>query len=238
MKQIARMVNADWHDGYEEYESAAAELLSMMQAPLEVILSSAAAVAAAPKPAAGLRLLTATLVTMGSAWDDLRTVPGRRGDWDEVIDEDQGFLLDLSDSFAAAAADGPPEAAAAAAAALKHTNRRAALGLAWGVLLRAAAAAPPGAVGDDELGRCLAAATDFEVDLEDEVMDSAPWAALPSSGKSRLQQMLDADDDASALSAWRRLPSQRKQHSAKRVVDRRYEGAKHKRTRDFGGGYY
>lgn len=38
-------------------------------------------------------------------------------------------------------------------------------------------------------------------------------------------------------SAWRHLPSQRKQYAAKRVVDRRFEGAKHKRTRDFGGGY-
>jgi hypothetical protein len=107
--------------------------------------------------------------------------------------------------------------------------------LAWPLLLGAAAASP--AVGDDTLLRMIKDATDHgaqsvhEASEEEAELVSDGSLSVPASvatGRVRLEALV-----VGRKAEWSALPSTKKQHKQRRAIDRRFDGPKNRRTRDF-----
>jgi hypothetical protein len=110
--------------------------------------------------------------------------------------------------------------------------------LAWPLLLGAAAASP--AVGDEVLLRMVKDAVDHGVSAphkasEEEAELAPDGMRLPPSmatGRERLAALV-----VGRKAEWSALPTTKKEHKQRRAIDRRFDGPKSQRTRDFSDGF-
>jgi len=101
-------------------------------------------------------------------------------------------------------------------------------------LLLLARAAGDASVSDGALHRMIKDATDnveFDANSFDsclrEELDNENLVLSLKDGAERMTRL------AKDKEAWSKLPSTKKHHKARRLIDRRFDGPKHKRTRDY-----
>ena len=269
VKTLARMVNSDWHDGYEEQGEECLEWVAscgvLVESALRVgvafgcghelghaVLMCATALPVASTPratAGGLRLASAVAAAtplrnsaapypvprhVADTWSQIEKIPFRCDPGECISDgawqDGSKIFLDLigdADDDQARAAEYPCHSADALCS------------LAWPLLLGAAAASP--AVGDEALLRMVKDAVDHGVCAphkasEEEVELASDGMRLPTSmatGRERLAALV-----VGRKAEWSALPSTKKEHKQRRAIDRRFDGPKNQRTRDFSSSFY
>ncbi len=210
------------------------EYVASLEAPLRAVLRVCCEQAGVSRGA--LELCNDVLVAIADSWNDMQGVPARGG-----VEEGDAEL----NLARCGAAIGEPEAdddeeEGEDDGGLSKLSRSEALTAAWAALLRCAAGAGGGAVcTDDALLRFVKDAVDFRaVATAAALRDNGAALALPTSEPMRgwataaatLARLDAAFADAPRLAA---LPTRVKQHKAYRAIDRRFDGPKNRRTRDF-----
>ena len=160
------------------------------------------------------------LKLVADTWAQLEKIPFRCDPGDAISEGEPGNLsLDLGGDEAA-------EYVVSSADSL--------LRLAWPLLLGAAAASE--ATPDDALLQMIKDAVDNGVDAphkpseeeEELVGDGMVVPGVMAAGRARLESLV-----VGRKSEWQRLASTKKQHKQRRAIDRRFDGPKHRRTRDY-----
>lgn len=223
VKTLARMVDSDWHDGYEEQGEECMEWIASCGALVESALRVGVAFGC------GHELGHAVLTHVADTWAQIEKIPFRCDPGECISDgswqEGSKISLDLVEGAEGA------EYACHSAAALYS--------LAWPLLLGAAAASP--AVADEALLRMVKDAVDHGVRAphkasEEEAELAADGMRLPASmatGRERLTALV-----VGRKAEWSALPSTKKHHKQRRAIDRRFDGPKSRRTRDFSDDFY
>ena len=152
------------------------------------------------------------LTIMADCWDDIRCVPTRSD-----VTEDAARCKDyIHCSLGVGAGE----------VYVANQNPGDVLGAVWPVLI--ACAANDADVSDSSLRRFIKDAVDNGVPSpheppEDEDEETTEWL---KTARKRLGSLFERGE-------WRALPSTKKEHTMRPVIDRRYEGPKHLRTRVF-----
>ena len=215
VQSLARTVNADWHDSYEETAEEACEWFGKAGAAVEACLSVAAQGVALDQCHEALKLVADT-------WANIQAIPFRCDVSEDVSNVDTSIDLDLGGEELASFGLHSPEGL---------------LGLAWPVLL--ARAASDATVPDGALLRMIKDAVDHGVgsphlpsDEEKEQQSEHGEDIVGgdvTTGRARLATLFD-----SRKAEWSGLASTKKHHKMRGAIDRRFDGPKHLRTRDFG----
>ena len=108
----------------------------------------------------------------------------------------------------------------------RSLSRKQAVAVTWAALVQTAAAHLP-ATGEETLQRIVKDALDYGV-TQAELTAPSPWCE--EDGPARLAALLSEP----ARGALRALPSRIQPVKQWRAIDRRFDGPKHRRTRDFG----
>ena len=244
-KGLARIVDADWHDSYEETDQALSEYVEELQPHLQARRCDASrgclgsfaepchSHCAAPQAvlecceledcgAAALARCNLVMVEIGESWRQMDGVPFRCSMEDSI----RGVLIRLVVVSDAAEdddddddEDGEPGA--------KMYSRKEAVNAVWAELAQAAAARLS-AEDDETLKRIVKDALDYGVPEKELKGASGVWRT--EGGAARLAALLA---NKAALSA---LPSRLVQVKEHRLIDRRFNGPKHRRTRDYDSG--
>jgi hypothetical protein len=219
VKTLARMVNDDWHDSYEFTAEEAEKWFEECGEIVEKVLRVGVAVGVA------FDLCHEALNHIADTWSNINAIPFR-GD----VSEDISYITTPISI----------ELGGEESADYKLRSPEALLELAWPCLLARVAADT--SVTDGALLRMLKDAVDHGV--------ARPH--LPSSEETELAQSVNGDEEVfrcgeivagrvrlSALFTgrkleWSALASTKKKHNMRRAIDRRYDGPKHLRTRNFG----
>lgn len=139
----------------------------------------------------------------------------------------QEAKIDLSSAAPSAAEEDEEKEEEEDELSLSSLSRKQAVGIAWAALVQTAAARLP-AADAETLQRIVKDALDYGV-TEAELKAASPWRA--EDGPARLAALL-AEPARGAMCA---LASRLQPIKQWRAIDRRFDGPKHRRTRDFGG---
>ena len=218
VKSLAHTVDRDWHDSWEETGQEVCEWFE----------KSGDAIEAAMKVGVGhgvaIDQCHEVLKIVADTWSNINTIPFRRDVGEEISDVDADIEVDLGGNESGTFHLTTPERLVA---------------LAWPILL-ARAAADKG-VPDTALLRMIKDAVDhgvsaphiaseeetaLEAEAEDEGTLIGDELVL---GRARLGELFTG-----RKAEWSALTSTKKKHKMRRLIDRRYDGPKHLRTRDFG----
>jgi hypothetical protein len=238
---LARMVDDDWHDGYEEQGEHLGTYVLSWEAPLQAVLTICTTPGAS---CAALARCNDVLVALADSWEDIKGVPMRGSVEDSVGD---GAPLDLS-GHGAGKLDS-----------LQGMQRSSAMEVAWMTLLRCAAATPAERVSDADALRWVKDASDFGhasvalVTDQDERLEECVIDAEDEAGEGEepqeseeLRAMREWCSDASrarllallgSTAQLEALPTRKVAHKGYRCIDRRFDGPKNRRTRDFDSFY-
>jgi len=221
VKELAELVDADWHDSYEE----TGDLLCAYVESLTPNLSAVLECLAACRTPATLARCNDVLLEVAHSWRAMDGIPFRGGYEDPITDagidlaEPMGLLLGVPEDEAEAELDeydGLP--------------RHSAVSLAWTSLAAAAASCP--AVDDALLRRILRDALDHGVErreFEEEPFEEEEGAWHTIAGAARLKAALGPRRQK-ALEA---MPTRLRPIRYYQAIDRRFDGPLHLRTRDF-----
>ena len=215
VKSLAQAVNRDWHDSWEE---TGEELCRYMEECLDIVEMSLNTVI---ENGVAFDWCNQVLVTIADTWDNIKAIPFRCAP-DECPLETGRSLLRIS---SVDMDDGPLEFDAPG-------DIDTLLKIAWPILL-AAAADPelkPDVIGDEELLQMIKDAVDNGV----EPLEITPDA----NGDDDYIEYIELGYDRicklhSKTSAWKSLPSSKKFHAMRQGIDRRFDGPKHLRTRNY-----
>ncbi|CAM9910704.1 unnamed protein product [Scytosiphon promiscuus] len=238
VKLVHKMVDADWHDGYEEQTEAVVEYFMGFTKFAQGVFDLAVMKGAA------FERCHEVLKAFADSWDDMKTIPARCGieDCFEDAGEDD-FCLKV-------------ELGEGRGGTHRFANPGEFLSGFWPLLLCASASASE--IEDGLLHRWIKDAVDYgadvsrnnvllklvegekeEVSSKDEAGGSVPGPADKPTLRAKKGGM-DLKKGAVRLrqlhankSLWVGLSSCKKTHKRKRVIDRRFSGPKHRRTRDF-----
>jgi len=250
-KALARIVDADWHDSYEETDQELNEYVEGLQPHLQARPRSRdasegrsnfiepchthtaahlqAVLECCELPECGVAALARcnlVMVEIAESWRQMDGVPFRCSMEDSirgvsirlVVLKAEDAKEDDDDEAEDDDEDGEPNA--------KMYSRKAAIGTVWAELVQAAGARL--AEADDEaLKRIVKDALDYGVTDKELNGGSGVWRT--EAGAARVSALLT---NKAALSA---LPSRLAQVKHYRAIDRRFDGPKHRRTRDYDG---
>jgi hypothetical protein len=213
IKRLAKMVDDDWHDGYEEQGETINEYLDALQAPLQQVIDVCVS---NREPVDKREFVEANeiLKAVADTFANMHTVPMRGGIEDAVANSDADFTLPGRGGDELSGAED-------------------AFQYVWARLVRAAAR---GAATDTQINRMIKDAVDngasVQSDDDDEDDDEGAAAAATSSNE-RLDRLYYVGE-------WRSLKTTKKKRKMRRAIDRRFDGDPARRTRDyhlFGGGF-
>ena len=215
VQSLARTVDADWHDSYEETAEEACEWFGQAGAAVEACMSVAAQGVALDQCHEALKLVADT-------WANIQAIPFRCDVSEDVSNVDTSIDVDLGGEEPVSFGLFRPEGL---------------LALAWPVLL--ARAASDATVPDGALLRMIKDAVDHgvgsphlpsdeEKELQSEHGEDIVGGDV-TTGRARLATLF-----SSRKAEWSGLASTKKHHKMRRAIDRRFDGPKHLRTRDFG----
>ncbi|GAQ85154.1 hypothetical protein KFL_002210200 [Klebsormidium nitens] len=213
VKRLAKMVDLDWHDGWPEQEEELGEYLSNLDAHFQSVYNF------------GVTMNTnhgdchKILLIIADTWENMKTIPMRgtiecvvkSNDTDPIMIYLANWGKDKWKTFW-----GSPEGP---------------LGYMWRLLLQSAAGNPR--IKDEKLLQYIKDATDYNVDLFNKSQPDDDEGQLVitevdahmKAGLERLK-LLHAQDHR-----WKSLPTHKKVHEARMMIDRRWDGPKHLRTR-------
>eukprot|EP00741_Cyanophora_paradoxa_P023306 tig00000254_g22513.t1 len=212
VKRVSDMVNADWHDGYEEQGQAAIAFFHNFKPILEAVLEVSRASNA---PAGAYERGNEALFILADAERDINAIPFRcppSEAWSCNELEIEWKEGDVRHS-------------------MKFSSPGDAVAWGWRVLLRSAAGGGD-RISDELLLRYLRDASDYGSAsglLDDDEHSVEQGSQIPGgeAGRERLKALIDGK-------RFEELKSRAKKYKMRRVIDRRYDGPKHLRTRDFG----
>ena len=214
--RCAGHVDANWHDCYEETGELLHEYMRACLARAEACLDVA-------RSGEGYDRCHRTLCAIADTWDDMNAIPFRGCPREDISSGDTEPIGVLGGSFSTC----DPAALAA-----------------LGLPLVLALAAADERVTDAALARMLKDCVDHGAPRPHEASDEeaelgATLPAAVAAGRARLAPLF------ANTGAWASLPSWKPNHKMRRAIDRRFDGPKHRRTRDydsdcgfFGGGDY
>eukprot|EP00933_Yihiella_yeosuensis_P032551 TRINITY_DN26171_c0_g1_i1.p1 TRINITY_DN26171_c0_g1~~TRINITY_DN26171_c0_g1_i1.p1 ORF type:complete len:498 (+),score=94.96 TRINITY_DN26171_c0_g1_i1:42-1535(+) len=207
VKDLAETVDADWHDSYEETGEKLQEWFDDCGSWVEEV------VRVGTKMGAGFGQCHEVLKQVADTWSNIQAIPFRSCTQD-VLDAGEGVTL--GNTTVNSVSD--------------------LLGMTWPLLLARAAADED--VPNGILMQMIKDAYDHGVKdphlpsaVGDEAKlfkDSRASFKLLQQGRRKLAQLVEC------RSEWEALPSTKKRHRMRRCIDRRFDGPKHLRTRDFG----
>lgn len=219
VKSLARTVDADWHDSYEETAEEAIQWFSKCGAVVEVCMRVGVGHGVA------FDSCHEVLKLVADTWENINTIPFRCDVGEDVSNCDENIEADL----------GGEETAT-----YQLTSPDSLVALAWPLLLARAAA--DANVPDESLLRMLKDAVDYGFhaphepsEEEDELKTGTDIGSQVIAGRARLGALF-----TTRKAEWSGLASTKKKHKMRRAIDRRFDGPKHMRTRDYSsddGGY-
>jgi hypothetical protein len=181
-----------------------------------------------PPPSAAFMRANDVLVEIAESWRDMAGVPFRCC-MEEAISEAKIDLSGFDDGAEPEEEEEEEEEDEKGEGA--ELSRAEAVAFTWRTLLRAAASSA--ACDDATLLRCFKDASDCGVEALVPAHPPAgfftPWST--AAGYARLQQAMSAEGCAARAA----LPTRLREHKGYRAIDRRFDGPKHLRTRDFSG---
>ncbi|KAJ1448171.1 hypothetical protein M885DRAFT_540121 [Pelagophyceae sp. CCMP2097] len=221
VSSLAKTVDADWHDSYEETN----EELCIYA---EVCRKAAAAALHLAFTYGAFDQCHLVLLAISDTWADINCIPFRCGP--DVIDEASNDSIEV-DFQSTGGGD---------TATVDLGNPQAVVNFAWPLLL--AKVAGDAAVSDGILFRLIKDA--FDNRTKEPQKPSETEGELPAgvvfgieAGRARIAALFDRRAE------WDSLTTTVKKHKMRRGIDRRFDGPKHMRTRNFsdsdgGGGDY
>jgi hypothetical protein len=225
VKELAAMVDADWHDSYEETGDRLCEYVADLEEPLSAVLKCLVAPQRTP---AALSRCNDVLVEIAESWRAMSGIPFRGGHEDPIMEasinltDAMGILLGIPED-----AEGPDQDELDQYYAL---GRDGAISLVWTSLAAAAASSPD--VDDALLLRILKDALDHGVErqeFEEEPFEEEEGAWHTVAGAKRLAAALGP----AGKKALSKVASRLRAIKHYECIDRRFEGPKHLRTRNF-----
>jgi len=212
VKRLAKMVNLDWHDGWEEQGEELQEYYQYLQEPATVIYEYTAI------KQQDYDKLNEILKNMADSWDNIHAIPFRGG----VELGDTDFDLHLTEigtvkNFYASPSD--------------------LISFLWSLMLFGCCGNEE--IQDQEIYRYIKDAVDNNVDIldgtksddiddgEEEKEGIIEQHQCLKDGENRLKELFANKQE------WKALPSTKKTHKMRRAIDRRFDGALHLRTRDY-----
>jgi hypothetical protein len=202
----------DWHDSYEETAEEACEWFSKCGDAVEACLRVGVGTGV------GFDQCHEVLKLVADTWDNINAISFRGDVGEDVSNVDSSIECDLGGEGTATYSLTSPEGL---------------LSLAWPCLLARAAA--DAAMPDAALMRMLKDAVDHGVGAphlpseEEAELESGAVGARLAAGRERLATLFKE-----RKAEWSGLASTKKKHKMRRAIDRRFDGPKHRRTRDFG----
>jgi len=212
VKSLAATVDADWHDSYEETSEECQQWFEDCGELAKAVLR------------VGVTLGTEfgqcheVLKQVADTWSNINAIPFRGDPGDDIAQGEGITLVDggEDDEEEEGTVNSPDDL----------------LGFAWPALLARAAA--DASVPDAALLRMIKDAFDYGVQRPDQPAPGESRLVLAPAARRSLQQgRLRIAGLFSCEADWKSLPSTRKSHRMRRGIDRRFDGPKHLRTRDF-----
>lgn len=209
VKSLAHTVDMDWHDSYEETDEMLVEWFTECGDHVQKVIKAATSLGA------GFGHAHEILKCIHDTWLNINAIPFRGCPRETLSDADHEVEL----------INGEP-----------LTSVEDMLQIIWPLLL--ARAASDSQVVDGSLNQMLKDAHDngvsnpevpheSEPQLLAQLAQSASTSATLRDGRRRLSAL-------EAAGAWKTCPCTVKKHRMRRCIDRRFDGPKHLRTRDFG----
>ena len=220
VKQLAREVNDDWHDGYEEQAETKMKWFCAIQKPLQTVLDIGVGKGVA------LVQCNEILKIVSDSLYDLLAVPCRCSTMDEFRDWEEDFTLNMPWGRKLK---------------FRCSHPYDAWSYVWVALLRVHSAKDDSETAEnneDILLRCIKDASDN--------MKGAEYMKFPGclflyDDNANLQDSKNAPSSTALdrligdkASAWENLPTTKKEHRMRGAIDRRFDGSPSRRTRDFG----
>jgi len=205
VRSVAQMVDADWHDGYEEQQMECDNYFGELSPPIQAVYDIAI------KKSLAFDQCHEILKLIADTWTNMLTIPSR-GDIHEYYSEGSKIEIELDTGYEK-----------------EFGTIEGALGYMWKRLLCAAAVAQ---VPDEKMLRFIKDAFDnvngFMDDNKEKSDEDATSGVdkILEKGMPRLKALYEKAD-------WKQLPTTKKVHRPRRGIDRRFDGPKHRRTRDF-----
>jgi hypothetical protein len=216
VKSLAQAVNRDWHDSYEE---TGEELCRYMEECLEIVEM---AVNLAMEHGVAFDWCHQVLMTIADTWDNIKAIPFRSAPDEFPLNPGRNYLR----FFFVETDEGPTDFDA-------PSDIDTLLQIAWPTLL-ASAADPelePDIISDGELLQMIKDAVDNGV-APLEITSAArgvgeDYVEYIKRGYDRIRKLYGK------TSAWKSLPSSKREHAMRDCIDRRFEGPREFRTRDY-----
>ena len=202
----------DWHDSYEETAEEACEWFSKCGDAVEACLRVGVGHGVA------FDQCHEVLKLVADTWDNISAIPFRGDVGEDVSNVDRTIEVDLGGEAMATHSLCSPEGLCS---------------FAWPCLLARAAAET--AMPDAALMRMVKDAVDHGVAAphkaseEEEELEAGAVGPRLAAGRMRLARLF-----GERKAEWSALASTKKKHKMRRAIDRRFDGPKHMRTRDFG----
>lgn len=211
VKSLAHTVDMDWHDSYEETDEMLVEWFSECGDHVQKVIKAATSLGA------GFGHAHEILKCIHDTWLNINAIPFRGCPSETLSDANHEVELINGESL---------------------TSVEDMLQIVWPLLL--ARAASDSQVADGSLNQMLKDAHDNGVSHPEVPHESEPQllaqlaeksATSISSTLTRGRRRLSALE---AAGAWKSFPCTVKKHRMRRCIDRRFDGPKHLRTRDYG----
>eukprot|EP00741_Cyanophora_paradoxa_P021709 tig00000241_g20954.t1 len=215
VKEVAGLVDADWHDGYEEQGEAVVCFFKKFKPIITAVLELSRA---SGVPAGAYERANEALFVLADAAEDMKAIP---------------FRCDLSETYKQSEPVKIEWKQVEGSYSMTFCEPGPAIAWAWRVLLRSAAGAGD-RVPDEQLLRHLRDASGYCAvsDLAmDENHSAEEGAKIPGgeAGHRRLAGLVESGRHE-------QLKSRARKYKMRRCIDRRFCGPKELRTRDFGSG--
>jgi hypothetical protein len=207
VKSLAKTVDDDWHDSYEETDEMLGEWLQACAKQTEHVLQVGV------QRGAGFDHCHEILKIVQDTWSNIQAIQFR-GCPAESLGEQEAVEVELGETCDSET--------------LGVNSAEELVAYAWPLLLARAAADE--AVTDAALMQMMKDAHDHGVQQPDKphAEESVPCSIQNAieSGRARVKQL------AARKQEWIALPSHKKVHRERRAIDRRFDGPLHRRTRD------
>ena len=203
VKVLAKMVDDDWHDGWEEQGEKIWEYLKALQEPLTQVIN----VCVQNRASVDKREFVEAneiLKAVADTYANLHTVP-MRGSVEDVVRE-----CDADFTLPGAGGD-------------ELSNAEDAFQFVWTKLARAAAR---GTATDMQVNRIIKDAVDNGASVDPESDEDEDEDEDAAASTDRLRQLYHAGE-------WRSLKTTKKKRKMRRAIDRRFDGTPSRRTRDY-----
>jgi len=210
VKSVAQMVNADWHDGYEEQGEKIGRYFEDVFVSLQAVYNIVVVTGLA------FERCHEIMKAIVDSWDNMKAVPMRGGVEENYENLSLTLKQDKMKSFF------KPEAA---------------FSFVWRLLIHNAVEAQGAeAVEDEVLKRMIKDAEDNSCNVLGKDEDDSEEEEGKDEGQSEIKEKTEGQKRLERVHServWDSLPTTKKVHRMRKGIDRRFDGPKHLRTRDY-----